>query len=73
MVSSFTKPYLEFTTNCIRIYNDTPTSGYFNYYKLDPSNWNWYPYKELNTMEDWYEVENITPKQVINKIKTIIK
>ena len=73
MVSSFTKPYLEFTTNCIRIYNDTPTSGYFNYYKLDPSDWNWYPYKEINILEDWYDVENITPKQVINRIKDYLK
>lgn len=72
MVSSFTPPWLEFTTDCIRIYNDTPTSGYFSYYKLDASNWNWYPYKELNSLKDWYEVENITPEQVINQIKTII-
>tara|TARA_R110000851_G_scaffold314791_1_gene476978 strand:- start:1449 stop:3773 length:2325 start_codon:yes stop_codon:yes gene_type:complete len=73
LVSSFTKPYCEFTTNCIRIYNDTPTSGYFNTHRLDPLDWNWYPFKDLKNMEDWYEVENITPEQVINKIKTIIK
>ena len=73
LISSFTKPYCEFTTNCIRIYNDTPTSGYFNTHRLDPSNWNWYPFKEINKMEEWYEVENITPEQVINQIKTIIK
>ena len=73
LVSSFTKPYCEFTTNCIRIYNDTPTSGYFNTYKLDPSDWNWHPFKEIDTMGEWYEVENITPEQVINQIKTIIK
>ena len=73
LVSSFTKPYCEFTTNCTRIYNDTPTSGYFNTHKLDPSDWNWYPFKEIDKMEEWYEVENITPEQVINQIKTIIK
>tara|TARA_R110000803_G_scaffold107949_1_gene176113 strand:+ start:1154 stop:2254 length:1101 start_codon:yes stop_codon:yes gene_type:complete len=73
LISSFTKPYCEFTTNCTRIYNDTPTSGYFNTHKLDPSDWNWYPFKEINNMEEWYEVENITPEQVINQIKTILK
>tara|TARA_R110001592_G_scaffold282638_1_gene550424 strand:+ start:1154 stop:3469 length:2316 start_codon:yes stop_codon:yes gene_type:complete len=73
LISSFTEPYCEFTTNCIRIYNDTPTSGYFNTHKLDPSNWNWYPFKEINNMEDWYEVENITPNQVIKGIEKFIK
>ena len=69
MVSSFTKPYCEFQSGITRIYNDTPTSGYFNTHKLDPSNWNWYPFKEIKSMEDWYEIENITPEQVIEGIK----
>ena len=73
MISSFTEPYCEFTTNCVRIYNDTPTSGYFNTHRLDSSNWNWYPFKEINNMEDWYEVENITPEQVIDELKWFIK
>jgi autotransporter strand-loop-strand O-heptosyltransferase len=72
LVSSFTKPYLEFTTNCVRIYNDTPTSGYWNTHKFDPSNWNWYPFKEIKSMEDWYEIETITPEQVINGIKQLL-
>jgi autotransporter strand-loop-strand O-heptosyltransferase len=73
LITSFSKPFCEFKSNCLRIYNDTPTSGYFNYYRMDPNNWNWYPYKDLNTHEDWYEVENITPDQVINSIKKFIK
>ncbi len=72
MVSSFTKPWCEFQNNCTRIYNETPTSGYFNTHKLDASNWNWYPFKKMSTLEDWYEVETITPEQVINKIKQIL-
>ena len=72
IISSFSKPYCEFTTNCTRIYNDTPTSGYFNTHKLDPSNWNWYPFKEIKSMEDWYETETITPKQVIQEIQTLL-
>ena len=72
LVSSFTQPHLEFQSNCIRIYNDTPTSGYWHTHRLDPSNWNWYPFKEVKSMEDWYEIETITPEQVINGIKQLL-
>jgi len=72
MVSSFSKPWCEFQSNCTRIYNDTPTSGYFNTHKLNPSNWNWYPFKEIESMKDWYEIENITPEQVISEIKQLL-
>lgn len=70
MVSSFSKPLCEFTTNITRVYNDTPYSGFFNTveHKLDPSNWNWNPFKEMSTLEDWHKFETITPEQVINKI-----
>jgi autotransporter strand-loop-strand O-heptosyltransferase len=73
LISSFSKPWCEFQSNCIRIYKESPTSGYFNTHRMDASNWNWYPFKQINSMEDWYEIETITPKQVINQIKTIIK
>tara|TARA_R110001592_G_scaffold120003_1_gene323767 strand:+ start:547 stop:2838 length:2292 start_codon:yes stop_codon:yes gene_type:complete len=73
LISSFSKPYCEFTTNCLRIYNDTPTAGYFNTHKLDAGNWNWYPFKNINTHEDWYSVENITPEQVIKDLQSFIK
>lgn len=72
MVSSFSKPYCEFQSGCIRIYNDTPTSGYFNTHKLEGQDWNWNPYKKITSMEDWYEVENITPSQVIDGLKTYL-
>jgi autotransporter strand-loop-strand O-heptosyltransferase len=72
LISSFSRPWCEFQTNCSRIYVDSPTSGYFNTYKMDPSNWNWYPFKEIKSMEDWYEIENITPEQVINGIKQLL-
>ena len=73
LVSSFIKPYCEFTTNCIRIYNDTPTSGYFNTHRLNPSDWNWYPFKNIKNLKDWYKVENITPEQVINGVNKLLK
>jgi autotransporter strand-loop-strand O-heptosyltransferase len=72
LISSFTKPYCEFTTNCTRVYNDTPTSGYFNTHKLDPSKVNWYPFRNIRFIEDWYEIENITPNQVINEINKLL-
>ena len=72
IISSFSKPYCEYTTNCTRIYNDTPTSGYFNTHKFNPSIWNWYPFKMIKSMEDWYETENITPDQVINEIDKLL-
>ena len=71
MISSFSKPYCEFTTNCTRIYNDAPTSGYFTTHRLDATDWNWYPFKKINNMEDWYKVENITPEQVIESLEKI--
>ena len=72
LISSFSKPWCEFKSNCTRIYNDTPESGYFNTYKLDISDWNWYPFQKIESMEDWHQIENITPNQVINGIKNLI-
>ncbi len=72
LISSFSRPWCEFQTNCTRIYADSPTSGYFNSHRLDASNWNWYPFKEIKSMEDWYEIENITPDLVIQEINRIL-
>jgi autotransporter strand-loop-strand O-heptosyltransferase len=72
LISSFSRPWCEFQTNCSRIYIDSPTSGYFNTHKMDPSNWNWYPFKEIKSMEDWYEIETITPDLVIQEIDRIL-
>jgi autotransporter strand-loop-strand O-heptosyltransferase len=72
LISSFSRPWCEFQTNCSRVYIDSPTSGYFNTHKMDPSNWNWYPFKEIKSMEDWYEIETITPDLVIQEIDRIL-
>ena len=72
LISSFSKPWCEFQTNCVRIYDDSPTSGYFNTHRLDASNWNWYPFKEIKSMEDWYEIESITPDVIIQSIDRIL-
>ena len=74
MVSSFSNPICEFTTNITRIYSDTPFSGYYNnpLYTFDPSDWNWNPFLKLSTLDEWHDFETITPEQVINEIKQIL-
>jgi autotransporter strand-loop-strand O-heptosyltransferase len=74
MVSSFSKPLCEFTTNCTRIYNDDEFSGYYNnpQYKFNPGDWNWNPFLSISTPEEWHDFESITPKQVINEINKLL-
>jgi len=73
LISSFTHPdHCEFKSNCVRIYDDSPSSGYFSRYKMDPGNWNWYPFKEIKSIEDWHEIETITPDVVIQSIDRIL-
>jgi autotransporter strand-loop-strand O-heptosyltransferase len=66
LISSFSKPFCEFQFDCIRIYNDNEKSGYFNNkdFILDSGDWNWNPLKEIKSMEDWYDMESITPQMV---------
>ncbi len=72
LISSFSKPWCEFQTNGARIYKESPNSGYFNTHKMDASNWNWYPFQKIKSMEDWYKVETITPDLVIKGIDRIL-
>ncbi len=73
LISSFTHPdHCEFKSNCTRIYNDNSLSGYLSNHALDPSNWNWYPLKDIKSMEDWYEAETITPDLVIKNLDRIL-
>lgn len=74
MVSSFSHPICEFTTNITRIYNDTPYSGYYNNpeFKFDPKNWHWNPFLNISTPEEWHDFETIAPEQVINEINKIL-
>ena len=66
LISSFSKPFCEFTSDSIRLYNDNEKSGYFNdaKYMLDSGDWNWNPIKKCETFEDWYDMETITVEQV---------
>jgi hypothetical protein len=76
LVSSWSKSFAEFKSNCVRVHaDDSDWSGSFNdiEVRLDTGNWNWNPYKECKTMEDWYDFEPITFDQVINGLDRIIK
>ncbi len=72
MISSFTKPFCEFTQNITRIYNDNKFSGYFNTHRIDANNWHWNPFLNISTLEEWHDFESITPEQVINEIKQVL-
>jgi len=72
LISNFSPPWYEFQTNLIRVYKDSPVSGYFTEHTFDPSNWNWCPVKEINSMKDWYNLEQITTENVIDSIDECI-
>lgn len=74
MVSSFSEPLCEFIEDNYRVYNNKETDGYFNKieYRFDASNWNWNPFKEMKTLKDWDEFENIEVEDVINKVNELI-
>tara|TARA_Y100000004_G_C8920156_1_gene415054 strand:- start:110 stop:1324 length:1215 start_codon:yes stop_codon:yes gene_type:complete len=71
MISSFSKPYTEFQSNLIRLYNDNNLSGYYNTGTLDRVDFHWNPIMKCQTQEEWSRMETITPQQVINAIKEI--
>jgi len=75
LVSSWSKSFAEFQSGCVRVHcDDDDWSGSFNddKFKLDAANWNWNPYKECKTMEDWYEFELITLQQVKSAVDEMI-
>ena len=71
MISSFSKPYTEFQSNLIRLYNDNSLSGYYNTGTLDRVDFHWNPIMKCQTQEEWSRMETITPKQVTNAIEEI--
>lgn len=74
MVSSFSEPFCEFIEDNYRVYNNKETDGYFNKieYRFDASNWNWNPFKEMYTLNDWNDFETIEVKDVIEKLNELI-
>ena len=74
MISNFTEPDHEFTTNCTRIVNLSVCNGCWNnpMFKFDKGDWNWCP-EHKGTPRQFECHKSITPEMVINQIKPLIK
>lgn len=74
MISNFTEPDHEFTTNCTRIINKSVCNGCWNNpdFMFDKGNWNWCPVHE-GTERHFECHKTITPEMVINQIQHLIK
>jgi hypothetical protein len=57
------------------VYNDEPTSGYWNdtNHLFDRGDWSWNPYKDLNSFQDWHNYETITPDQVCSAVDVMLE
>jgi autotransporter strand-loop-strand O-heptosyltransferase len=73
MISNFTEPDHEFTTNCDRIINKSVCNGCWNnpMFKFDKGNWNWCPEHE-GTERQFECHKQITSEMVIDVIKNLI-
>jgi autotransporter strand-loop-strand O-heptosyltransferase len=73
MISNFTEPDHEFTTNCTRITNPSVCNGCWNnpMFKFDKGDWYWCP--EHNGTERQFECHtSITSNMVINQIQHLL-
>jgi autotransporter strand-loop-strand O-heptosyltransferase len=73
MISNFTEPDHEFTSNCTRITNPNVCNGCWNspIHKFDKGDWNWCPvHKGTNRQFECHT--SITPEMVINKIQHLL-
>lgn len=74
MISNFTEPDHEFTSNCTRIVNLDVCNGCWNnpMYKFDKGDWDWCPV--LKGTERQFEChKSITPQMVIDQIQHLIQ
>ena len=74
MISNFTEPDHEFTSNCTRIVKLDVCNGCWNnpMYKFQKHNWNWCPLHE-GTSRQFECHTSITSEMVINQIQHLIK
>jgi autotransporter strand-loop-strand O-heptosyltransferase len=73
MISNFTEPDHEFTSNCTRIVNLSVCNGCWNnpMFKFDKGDWNWCPiYKGTKRQFECHK--SITSKMVIDQIKHLL-
>jgi autotransporter strand-loop-strand O-heptosyltransferase len=73
MISNFTSPDHEFTSNCTRITNPSVCNGCWNkpQFTFDKGDWNWCP-EHKGTPRQFECHTSITSKMVINKIQNLI-
>jgi autotransporter strand-loop-strand O-heptosyltransferase len=73
MISNFTEPDHEFTSNCIRITNPKVCNGCWNspIYKFDKGDWDWCPVHK-GTKRQFECHTSITAKMVVDQIKHIL-
>lgn len=73
MISNFTEPDHEFTTNCTRIINKSVCNGCWNKpeFTFQKHNWNWCPLHE-GTNRQFECHTSITAEMVINQIQHLI-
>lgn len=74
MISNFTEPDHEFTSNCIRITNPKVCNGCWNspIYKFDKGDWDWCPVHK-GTKRQFECHTSITANMVIDQIKDLLK
>jgi len=67
MISGFSDPICEFTTNNIRIINKNVCNSCFNKFEFDKGDWNWCPIHK-DTERQFECTRTITPKMISNEI-----
>lgn len=74
MISNFTEPNHEFTSNCTRIINTSVCNGCWNNpnYRFDKGDWNWCPVHK-GTARQFECHTSITSEMVINQIQHLLK
>lgn len=73
MISNFTEPDHEFTTNCTRIINKSVCNGCWNNpdFMFDKGDWNWCP-SHKGTKRQFECHKSITPEMVITQIQHLL-
>lgn len=72
LISGFSNPISEFSTNCFRIFNDKTCNSCYNRHRFDPGDWLWCPdHKGTDRMFEC--TKQITPEMVFQAIDNIIE
>ena len=73
MISNFTEPDHEFTTNCYRVTKNDVCNGCWNnpLFKFDKGDWNWCP-EHKDTPRHFECHKSITPEMVLEQIKVLL-